>query len=148
MPVSRLQIGATLAAAFLGLQLVPVDLDNPPVEEEVPATPEARAVLRRACYACHSNEAVWPWYARIAPLSWLAARDVREGRAAVNFSTWNRLDELSRRAVLERSWEEIEAGEMPLWFYLPLHPEAKLTDADRQLLDHWSRLPPPKPWRR
>jgi hypothetical protein len=147
MPVSRVQIGATLAAAFLGIQLVPIERSNPPVEEEVPATPEAREVLRRACYDCHSNEVVWPWYARIAPISWLVARDVREGREAVNFSTWNRLDEHERREALEESWEAIDHGDMPLWFYPPLHPEARLTDADRNLLDHWSRLPPRPRWR-
>lgn len=59
-----------LGAALLAIQLVPVERDNPPVEEEVPASAEARAVLRRACYDCHSNEVVWPWYARVAPVSW------------------------------------------------------------------------------
>ena len=64
---------AVLTVAFVAIQLVPVDRKNPPVETEVPATAEARSVLRRACYDCHSNETVWPWYSRIAPVSWLVA---------------------------------------------------------------------------
>ena len=134
-----------LAAAFLAIQLVPIERTNPPVETEVPTSPEARAVLRRACYDCHSNEVVWPWYAQVAPVSWLIARDVREGREAVNYSTWNRLDEEEQREALEESWEEIADGDMPPWFYLPLHPEARLSDEDRRILDLWSRLPPRRP---
>lgn len=130
---------AALALLFLAIQGVPVDRGNPPVEEEVPASPEARAVLKRACYDCHSNEVVWPWYANVAPASWLVARDVREGREAVNYSTWNRLDARHRREALHESWEEVEEGEMPLWLYLPLHPEARLSEQDRAVLRDWSR---------
>ena len=134
-------VRALFAAVFLfaAVQFVPVNRSNPPVEQDVPASPEARAVLKRACYDCHSNEVVWPWYARVAPVSWLVARDVREGREAVNYSTWNRLDAEDRREALEESWEETEEGEMPLRFYLPLHPEAKLSDADLAVLREWSR---------
>lgn len=60
---------ASLAGIFLVIQLVPIDRTNPPVETEVPASPEVRAVLRQSCYDCHSNETVWPWYSRIAPVS-------------------------------------------------------------------------------
>jgi hypothetical protein len=128
-----------LGVLFLAIQLVPVDRSNPPVEEEVPASPEARAVLRRACYDCHSNEVRWPWYARVAPVSWLIARDVSEGREALNYSTWNRLDAGDRREALEESWEETEEGEMPLWFYLPMHPEAWLSREDLAILEQGSR---------
>ena len=81
-----------LVIGFALIQLAPVDRANPAVETEVPASAEARVVLRRGCYDCHSNETVWPWYSRIAPVSWLTARDVREGRKALSFSTWNRLN--------------------------------------------------------
>ncbi len=78
---------AVLIIALVAIQLVPVDRTNPPVETEVPATVEVRSILRRACYDCHSNETVWPWYTRIAPISLLVARDVHEGREALNLST-------------------------------------------------------------
>lgn len=130
---------AALAALFVAIQAVPVDRSNPPIEQEVPASPEARAVLKRACYDCHSNEVRWPWYARVAPVSWLVARDVREGREDVNYSTWNRLSASDQREELEESWETVAEGEMPLWFYLPMHPEARLSDEDRAILREWSR---------
>jgi hypothetical protein len=129
---------AALFVAFLAIQLVPVDRTNPPVETEVAASVEVRSILRRACYDCHSHETVWPWYSRIAPVSWLVARDVHEGRRHVNFSTWNRLSEREQREAREESWEEVEAGRMPLWIYRPLHPSARLSEADRSALRAWA----------
>jgi hypothetical protein len=130
--------GVTLAAVFVLIQFVPVDRTNPPVEGEVPAPPEVREVLQRACYDCHSNETTWPWYSRVAPVSWLIARDVHEGREQLNFSTWNRLSTREQVEALRESWDEVDEGEMPLWFYLPPHPEARLSDRDRRLLRNWA----------
>jgi Haem-binding domain len=81
--------GAVALLVALGaIQLVPVDTSNPPVTADVPASAAVKGILRRGCCDCHSNETQWPWYGRIAPVSWLLARDVREGRAELNFSTW------------------------------------------------------------
>ncbi len=128
-----------LTLAFLGIQLVPVERKNPPVETEVPASEEVRSILRRACYDCHSNETRWPWYSRIAPVSWLVARDVHEGREELNFSTWNRLSTKKQVEALHESWETVEEGEMPPWYYLPPHPDARLSARDRTALRDWSR---------
>ena len=134
--VRRSAVG--VGGLLLAVQLVPVNRTNPPVQEEVPASPEVRAVLRCACYDCHSHESTWPWYGYVAPVSWLVARDISEAREHLNFSTWNRLSPEDRAEAFEEAWEEIESGEMPLWFYVPLHPEAKLTAEDRALLRAWS----------
>ncbi len=130
---------AALFVALAASQLVPVDRTNPPVETEVPATAEARSVLRRACYDCHSNETTWPWYSRIAPVSWLVARDVHEGREELNYSTWNRYTTEQQLKKLKKSREEVAEGEMPPWLYLPLHPDARLSGDDRAVLRAWSQ---------
>jgi hypothetical protein len=123
----------------LGLaQLVPVDRSNPPVETEVPAPAQVREILRRSCYDCHSNESRWPWYAHVAPVSWLITHDVHEAREHMNFSTWNAYDAKDRAEHLEEIWEEVEEGDMPLWFYVPLHPEARLSDEDKRALHAWT----------
>jgi hypothetical protein len=128
-----------LAAVLVLMQFVPVDRTNPPLGGEVPAPPEVRAVLKRACYDCHSNETVWPWYGRVAPFDWLMERDVREGRREVNFSTLADAP-LKRR---QRKWmeipEQVEKHEMPPWFYTAVHPEARLSDADRAALVQWAQ---------
>lgn len=128
-----------LAIAFLVIQVVPVERDNPPVQGDVPASPEVRAVLRRACYDCHSNETRWPWYSQIAPVSWLVANDVREGRRSLNFSTWSRLARRDQSEVMHESWEKVSEGEMPPSNYLLTHPDARLSDEDRRLLQQWSQ---------
>lgn len=127
------------AIALVGAQVIPVSRTNPPVEAEVPASPEVRQILRRACYDCHSNETVWPGYAYVAPFSWLIASDVNRGRNHVNFSTWNRYSPADRAEHLADVWDEVSQGEMPLAIYLPLHPEARLSDADKAALEAWSQ---------
>jgi hypothetical protein len=131
-------------AGFALLQIAPVkrlgiptqDIgNNPPERFKLDAPPEVEAVMRRACYDCHSNETRWPLYSRIAPGSWLMARDIHNGRSHLNFSKWADVDEDERKDDRENCWEQIESGAMPKWFYVfPFHPDAKLSDADKALL--------------
>lgn len=120
-------------ALFALIQLIPFGktYTNPPVISE-PAwdSPQTREIAQRACFDCHSNETVWPWYSRVAPMSWLVARDVNEGREKLNFSEWppREMDELDELI------EVVQEGEMPMPIYLPLHPEANLSTAEKQTL--------------
>jgi len=123
----------------LGMQVVPVTRENPPVTGALSAPPGIDAVLRRACYDCHSNETVWPWYSRVAPASWLIAHDVNEGREHLNFSTWTALSEDERRRRLEELVEQVNRGAMPPGIYTPLHPEAHLSLNDIRTLSEWAR---------
>jgi hypothetical protein len=127
-----------LAAALVLAQLVPVSRTNPPVEQEVDAPPAVKAVLERSCYDCHSHATRWPWYAWVAPASWLLAHDVAEAREHMNFSTWGRYDAEDRAENLEEIAEVLEEGEMPPWFYLPLHPDARLSPADLAAVRAWT----------
>jgi cytochrome c551/c552 len=122
----------------VAIQFFPVDRSNPPVQEDIAAPPQVKAILKRACYDCHSNETIWPWYSHVAPVSWLLAWDVHEGREELNFSTWNRYSPKKRNKLIKEIWEEIQEGEMPPWFYLPLHPEADLSDQDHRALQEWA----------
>ena len=74
----------------------------------------------------------------VAPVSWLAAKDVHEGREELNFSTWNNYDARKQVKLMHESWEQVEEGEMPLWFYTPLHRDAKLSATDKSLLRQWA----------
>lgn len=121
-------------AVVLGaaIQLVPYGRNhtNPAVRQE-PAwdSPQTKSLVQRACYDCHSNETVWPWYSTIAPVSWLVQRDVDQGRRAVNFSQWDQPPRQPGESV-----EQVQKGEMPQWFYVMLHPNAKLSSAEHQAL--------------
>lgn len=131
---------AVMGVVFLVIQFIPVSgRTNPPVESDIAAPADVDAILRRSCYDCHSHETKWPWYNRIAPGSWLMVRDVKHAREKLNFSTWDRYNAKRRADLLEEMWHEVEEGEMPLWFYVPLHPEAKLSEDDKTKLRDWTR---------
>ena len=116
------------AGTALALQLVPYGCShtNPEVRSEPHwDAPGTRELFMRACGDCHSNETVWPWYALVAPASWLVQHDVEEGRSHFNVSEWGRRENHGDEAA-----QLVRDGEMPLWFYLPAHPEANLSDAE------------------
>jgi hypothetical protein len=123
---------------FIVIQFVPVSRTNPPVQGEFRGSTEVVSVLRRACYDCHSNETVWPWYSRVAPLSWVIAHDVNVGREELNFSTWNQLSIEKQAKAMKESWKEVAEGEMPTWYYVVLHPEARLSANDQSVLQAWA----------
>jgi hypothetical protein len=116
---------------FIVMQIMPVyKLTNPPVTAEPQwDSPETRALAKRACFDCHSNETVWPWYAHIAPVKWLVAHDVMKGRAMFNFSQWQS-GELSGDDLAGA----ITSGAMPLLQYRMMHPEARLDEQEKQQL--------------
>ncbi len=130
--------GVALVAILLVAQLFRIDKSNPPVESEVIAPPQVKEIMRRSCYDCHSNEVAWPWYADVAPASWLVAHDVHEGRDELNFSTWGTYSPARRQKKLKEIGKTIEEGEMPPWYYIyPMHREARLSPADRDVLMAW-----------
>lgn len=113
-------------------QLVPygrVQAVSPVRREPAWDQPATRALAVRACFDCHSNQTVWPWYAHVAPVSWLVRRDVDEGRGHVNFSEWTRL-----QRGLRGVRNDVMDGAMPPWYYLPLHPQAKLSPGEKEAL--------------
>ncbi|MBI4492038.1 MAG: heme-binding domain-containing protein [Chloroflexi bacterium] len=103
---------------------------NPPVRME-PAwdSPQTRELAVRACYACHSNQTVWPWYSNIAPASWLIQRDVDEGRKGLNLSEWDRPQKEARESA-----RTVRDGTMPPWYYALLHAGAWFSAAEREAL--------------
>jgi hypothetical protein len=124
----RLLAGA-LAALAVVIQFLPVGAprDNPQVREEPRwSSPRARELFFRTCADCHSNQTRWPWYASVAPVSWLVAHDVQGGRSHLNVSEWDRPQKDADEAA-----EELRDGEMPLRTYLLAHPEARLSPAER-----------------
>ncbi len=100
---------------------------NPPVVSEPKwDSPQTRQIAERACFDCHSNQTIWPWYSNIAPVSWLVQRDVDEGRSRMNFSDWG-----TKSQNVEELVEVIQEGKMPPSQYLIMHPEARLTQAEK-----------------
>jgi hypothetical protein len=136
-------IGA-LVVVFALLQFTNPARINPPlppggdISATNPPPPQIAALLHASCYDCHSNETQWPWYSRIAPVSWLVAGDVNDGRERLNFSDWPHA--LPERAAkrLERVSEELGYKEMPPAKYTLIHADARLTEDQRKQLIQWA----------
>jgi heme-binding protein len=142
-----LKLASIVVGAFSLLQVAPVQKvgihreivgANPPERFVVDAPPDVLAIMHRACWDCHSNETRWPFYARVAPGSWLLSHDVHDGRNHLNFSAWADEDAEERRADREDCWDQVKSRAMPPWYYIyPFHLQAKLSDADKAALKTW-----------
>jgi hypothetical protein len=136
----------TPALVLLGLQLVPLD---PPhgtlpgdgsLSDHVEVPAHVDSLLRAACYDCHSGETRWPWYSRVAPLSWLIVADVRHGRSNLDFSHWS-MDPVREPTPTQRlMWtcDDIREGIMPPRLYRLAHPEGRLGEAEQDLICAWA----------
>lgn len=117
----------------VAIQFIPYGKDhqNPPVITNPQwDSQQTKQLFENACANCHSHETIYPWYSNIAPVSWLIQRDVDEGREHFNISLLG----IQKKNKLKDAAEEVEKGEMPPFFYLPLHPEAKLTPEQTKAL--------------
>jgi Haem-binding domain len=137
--ISRRTIVLAPFVALIAMQVVPIHHDNPPATGPLSAPPApVMATVRRACYDCHSHETIWPWYSYIAPMSWLVARDVHEGRRHLNFSSWTEYPPAVKAKKLAGISALVQEREMPPWFYLPLHDGARLSEDDISVLATWA----------
>ena len=132
-----------LLTLLILIQFIRVDKTNPAVDVNndfitvTKAPAEIAAVLKNACYDCHSNETKYPWYFNVAPVSWWAKDHVNDGRKHLNYSIWNSYNKERQNHKLEEMYSEVEEGEMPLSSYTIMHGDAKLTAEQKAALTEW-----------
>ena len=130
-----MKIGKSVTVVLVVLLLIQFlpgrDHKNPPVTGTPKwDSPRTEELFKRACGNCHSNETVWPGYSNVAPISWLINLDVKVARSKFNVSEWGQ----QKRNEGDEAASETRRGKMPPWFYMPTHPEAKLTPAEKDEL--------------
>ena len=136
-----------LAVVFVAIQFSRPDFENPPVKqgeslEDIYDVPVGvKRILKRSCADCHSNETVYPWYSKIAPVSWGMHDHIRLGREEMNFSIWATYSDKKRARKLEEICEEVREGGMPYYQYLWLHAEAVVTPEQKDQLCKWTSAP-------
>jgi len=101
--------------------------------------PEVFQVLETKCSDCHSESTHWPAYSSLAPGSWFMEHDVSEGRQRFNMSRWQNYSRESQIDLLTQIGSEARSGQMPLKQYLLLHPSAKLSSTEQQMIYEWAR---------
>lgn len=106
-----------------------------------PVSAEVDNILKVACNDCHSNQTVYPWYANLQPVGWWINDHVEHGKGHLNFSAFTQKRIAIQNHKFEELIEEVEEGKMPLsdYTYLGRHPEANLSDEQRQVLISWAK---------
>lgn len=120
-----------IALVFILIQFIPYgkDHENPViVNEPVWSSVRTKEFFSRACMDCHSYETKWPWYSKVAPVSWPIYHHVKEGREHFNVSLWG----VQKKNEAEEAAEELKEGHMPLKTYRIAHPEARLSKQEKE----------------
>ena len=144
MTLRRRRVGLGLMAVAIAIQFVgrhpaSTAVDPAIAFKEQQAPQQVRDLLRRSCFDCHSDETTWPWYANVAPASWLVAWDVKRAQGQLNFSRWERYNVFDRADLLDKVCEQVTEREMPLWQYRIVHRRAVLSDAEITALCSWTK---------
>jgi hypothetical protein len=134
-------LGWSVAALAL-LQLIKIDIPNPPTtspDDEVKASAAVITALKKGCYDCHSNHTNWPWYSDIAPVSFEVRGHVRDGRKWLNFAIWSKYDDAKKQKFYKGMRKTLVSGAMPIPSYLWVHKEARLTPDERTAIIEWAK---------
>jgi hypothetical protein len=137
-------VAIVIALGAVGIQFVRPARTNPPLdtsqtlEAHTQMTPEVAKIFERSCNDCHTNKTTWPWYSNVAPVSWWLIDHVNHGRTHLNYSEWGKLKLADQNKSLQEICDEVLDGNMPLASYLPMHPQARLSEQDKKVLCDWT----------
>lgn len=132
-----------IVVILVGIQFITIDKTNPPIDEKkdfinlINPPNNLGTTIKNACYDCHSYNTKYPWYADVAPISWLIKEHVNNGRNHLNFSIWPDYKERKKGTKIEECIDMIKSGEMPMKGYIIFHPEAEITQERKMELLKW-----------
>ena len=129
---------ALLGIAIL-IQFIRPDFHNRGIDPDVAlsADPSVMQVLKKSCYDCHSQETRYPWYTDIAPVSWIMANHIGQGRKALDFSNWANIPPVIKIERFTRAKQMINNHLMPKGLYALVHKNAVLTPEEKRMLEHF-----------
>ncbi|SEO18332.1 Haem-binding domain-containing protein [Flavobacterium sp. CF108] len=134
-----LKIFAILLVVFIALQFwKPEEIEySTPTKDLTNVPAEVNTILRNSCFDCHSNTANLAWFDKITPANFIVTSHITDGRKALNFSDWDKLEKPKQSATLFYAFNKILSGEMPLKSYTALHPSAQLDDRSIGVLKNY-----------
>jgi hypothetical protein len=130
----------SLVVVFVGIQFVPTpgvsktSTTAPHTMEMI--NPQVGKILDRSCQDCHSGRTAWPWYSRVAPVSWVISKHVSEGREIVDFSEWATQPPSEDERMM--ICDAVSDARMPLPEYTVIHRNARLSKQDVKLICDWA----------
>jgi hypothetical protein len=108
------------------------------IEKHYQVSAHVQGLLKTSCYDCHSNNTAYPWYNNIQPVKWWLADHVNSGKRHLNFDEFNAYPKEKKLKKINEITETIQSGEMPLDSYTFIHQHAKLSDADKSVIEKWA----------
>lgn len=145
MKVNARRLLLFLVIILVAIQFYRPSETNPPedpshnIRAVAQVSPEVDQTFTRSCNDCHSYKTVWPWYSKVAPVSWFIASDVNDGRRHLNFSEWTKLTTERQQRKLSEICSEVDEGEMPLKQYTWIHKETPLDRQQRDTVCRWTK---------
>jgi hypothetical protein len=137
------KVGLLLFIVFVGIQFIPTTrnesdkiLDSDIIRTFNPSE-KISNLLRNSCYDCHSNNTIYPWYNKLQPISWFLEGHIKEAKAELNFSEFGSYSNRKVKSKLKSIISQIKDDEMPLSSYTLMHPNAKLSESDKLILESW-----------
>src|ERR1700742_2973804 len=119
---------------FAVLQVFRPSIPAKPATAEIEAAQEVKQVLVKDCYSCHSDQRRLSWFDHIVPGYWLVRHDILRAREHLNFSTLGAKPAAAQKATLYEAVNMVQLGAMPLPQFLRLHPNAKVTLQELNIL--------------
>lgn len=99
---------------------------------------EVGSILEKSCYDCHSNNSTYLWYFNIQPLGWWLQNHINEGKRELNFSEFATYTPKRQKKKLKEIAEQLKEKEMPMSSYTLVHTDAKISDAQIDLVANWA----------
>lgn len=137
--VLALLLAVETIASLATLPRTPAEATQNPILQGATIPPQVLTILDRSCRDCHSNQTRYPWYSYLAPISTLINRDVTRGRGFLNLSQWAEYPKVRRLRALTGIANQVKDGIMPLDIYIRLHPDARLSPQEQQLVFDWTQ---------
>lgn len=139
------KIGLVILVVLVAIQFIPYEKnEGKPAGHSISGSydlPEnVNNLLINACNNCHSNTSEYPWYASVEPIGYWLNSHIQDGKKDLNFDEFTNRPLAWQNHKMEEIAELVESKEMPLesYTYFGLHPEANLSDADRQVIIDWA----------
>ena len=146
----KIKIGLSVLLVFILIQFIPIKDNQTNEINTFPVFPmkeamnyqelEINTILKTSCYDCHSNRTNYPWYNKIAPISWYLANHIGGGKKKLNFSEWNSFTTKEKEYAGYEIIKVIEENRMPLSTYTLVHQEAKLSAEEKDVILQYFKM--------
>lgn len=139
------KIGLGILIVIVLLQFIPTKknqtsiVSSNSIEQKYNTPKNVQAILKKACFDCHSNNTVYPWYSHIQPIGFWLNNHINEGKEELNFSEFNSYENKKARKKMEKVISSQEKGWMPLSSYTLIHKDATLTSTEKTIIIDWAK---------